>query len=96
MIAAMSTPVGAQKHYKELVYPSINDIRAPDPTRVTLKNGIILYLVEDHRLPLISLRARIGVGGINESADKVGLSGILFPFKETFLSSNDCSRGNIG
>ncbi len=76
MIAAMSTPVGAQKHYKELVYPPINDIRASDPTRVTLKNGIILYLVEDHRLPLISLRARIGVGGINESADKVGLAGI--------------------
>ena len=76
IIAAISTPVRAQKHYKALVYPQINDIQAPKPERVTLKNGMILYLVEDHRLPMISLQARIGVGAVNEPADKIGLAGI--------------------
>lgn len=76
MTAVMPTPAAAQKHYKDLTYPAINDIQTPKPTRVTLSNGIILYMVEDHRLPMINLQARIGVGAINEPADKVGLAGI--------------------
>ncbi|MCY3774115.1 MAG: insulinase family protein [Gemmatimonadetes bacterium] len=43
---------------------------------MVLDNGIILYLVEDHRLPMINLSARFGVGSVNEPADKIGLAGI--------------------
>lgn len=66
----------AQKDYRELEFPPLNDIETPTPTRVVLDNGIILYLVEDHRLPMINLSARIGVGAVNEPSDKIGLAGI--------------------
>ena len=69
-------PVAAQKDYRELEFPPLNDIVTPTPTRVVLDNGIILYLVEDRRLPMINLSARFGVGSVNEPADKIGLAGI--------------------
>jgi len=66
----------AQKHYRDLEFPALNDIETPVPTRVVLDNGITLFLVEDHRLPIINLSARVGVGSVNEPADKIGLAGI--------------------
>ena len=69
-------PVAAQKDYRDLEFPPLNDIVTPTPTRVVLDNGIILYLVEDRRLPMINLSARFGVGAVNEPADKIGLAGI--------------------
>ena len=80
MLTGLFTPVApvrAQQDYKDLEYPPLNDIKTPTPTRVVLDNGIILYLVEDHRLPMINLSARIGVGSVNEPADKIGLAGIM-------------------
>ena len=71
-----ATPAEAQKDYRELEFPPLNDIETPTPTRVVLDNGIILYLVEDSRLPMINLSARIGVGAVNEPADLIGLAGI--------------------
>ncbi|MXY49916.1 MAG: insulinase family protein [Gemmatimonadetes bacterium] len=69
-------PVAAQKDYTELQFPPLNDIATPTPTRVVLDNGIILYLVEDRRLPMINLSARFGVGSVNEPAERIGLAGI--------------------
>ncbi len=69
-------PVAAQKDYRALQFPPLNDIATPTPTRVVLDNGIILYLVEDRRLPMINLSARFGVGSVNEPADRIGLAGI--------------------
>lgn len=66
----------AQTHYKDLKYPPLNEIKVPPVERVVLANGMILYLVEDHELPLINLSARIGAGSIDEPADKIGLAGI--------------------
>ncbi|MFQ5597912.1 MAG: M16 family metallopeptidase [Nitrospiria bacterium] len=48
----------------------------PKAERVVLSNGMILYLLEDHELPLVSLQAMIRVGDIYEPADKIGLAGI--------------------
>ncbi len=62
--------------YKELTYPVLNDIRVPDVKRVTLANGIQLFLLEDHELPLIRMSAMIRTGSVYESADKVGLADI--------------------
>ena len=75
-LLAPAMPAAAQKDYRELEFPPLNDIETPTPTRVVLDNGIILYLVEDRRLPMINLSARIGVGEVNEPADKIGLAGI--------------------
>src|SRR5207249_8102782 len=66
----------AQINYKELKYPPLHPIKPPDVKRVVLKNGMILYLVEDHELPLINMTARIGVGSIDDPSDKVGLGSV--------------------
>lgn len=48
----------------------------PEPERVVLENGMVVYLLEDHELPLISLSATIRTGGWLEPADKIGLAGL--------------------
>ena len=61
---------------EKLEYPPLHDIVVPEVQRVTLPNGMRLFLLEDHELPLIYVSARIRVGSIYEPADKVGLSDI--------------------
>ncbi len=61
---------------EDLAYPDLADIDVPEATRLTLDNGMRLFLLEDHELPLINASARIRVGSIYEPADKVGLAGI--------------------
>lgn len=48
----------------------------PEPDRVVLDNGMVVYLLEDHELPLISLSATMRTGGWLEPADKIGLAGL--------------------
>ncbi len=63
-------------HYTKLKYPQLGDIEIPEVKRVTLTNGMQLFLLEDHDLPLINMSARIRVGSIYEPADKIGLAAI--------------------
>ena len=76
--AGLVTGVAAQvpKSYKDIEVPKLNDVKVPDVTKITLSNGLKLYLVEDPELPVISLNARIRGGSANEPADKLGLAGI--------------------
>ncbi len=70
-----STSFG-QKSYKELKYPPLHELKMPEVQREVLPNGMILFLVEDHDLPLIELSCLIRVGSVYEPADKVGLAEI--------------------
>jgi len=60
----------------DLNYPKLRDIEIPKVERVTLANGMQLFLVEDHELPTISIRAMIRTGSIYEPSDKIGLANI--------------------
>ncbi len=57
-------------------YPKLRDIKVPDVERVTLPNGMQLFLLEDHELPLIHVSAVIRTGSVYEPADKIGLAGL--------------------
>ena len=48
----------------------------PKSERVTLKNGMILYLLEDHELPLVNMTSYIKTGSIYEPPDMTGLAGL--------------------
>jgi zinc protease len=48
----------------------------PVPERVVLDNGMVVYLLEDHELPLVTITATIRTGGWLDPADKIGLAGI--------------------
>ncbi len=64
------------RHYTELEFPSLPEIEIPDYTQFELDNGLQVYLMEDHELPLVGGTAMIYTGDRLEPADKVGLAGI--------------------
>jgi zinc protease len=63
---------GAQP-WKSIAIPPLNAFKPAEPTRVTLPNGVQLFLVEDHELPFITGFVRIRGGSRDEPAAKVGL-----------------------
>ena len=73
---SLSTALLAQKSYKDLKYPKLHEVKIPKVEQVTLKNGMRLFLLEDHELPLVYASARIKVGSIYDPPDKVGLASI--------------------
>ena len=46
----------------------------PEPERVVLENGMVVYLLEDHELPLITITAMIRTGEWLDPPDKIGLA----------------------
>ncbi|MEW6731842.1 MAG: pitrilysin family protein [Acidobacteriota bacterium] len=79
--AKKAAPTGAPKQApaknpKDVKFPPLRDWKVPEPVRVELSNGMILYLLEDHELPTINVSALIRTGGRWDPADKVGLASI--------------------
>jgi zinc protease len=50
--------------------------KAPSPERIELENGMIVYLLEDHELPLININAIIRTGSMYEPAEAAGLAAL--------------------
>ncbi len=48
----------------------------PKVDRVVLENGMILYLLEDHDLPIFGITARIRTGAVYEPQEKAGLASL--------------------
>jgi predicted Zn-dependent peptidase len=72
-----SVPLPAQKMPKDkFVYPPLAKIQIPDVREAKLKNGMILYLIEDHDYPTIDMRAMVRTGSVYEPADKTGLADV--------------------
>jgi zinc protease len=65
------------KHYTDLTFPPTPAIQVPDYTRFQLANGMGVYLMEDHELPLISGTMLVRTGDRWEPTDKVGLAEIM-------------------
>jgi len=55
-------------------YQPLKEIEIPQVQTHTLPNGLRLYLLEDHTLPVIRGRALIRTGNLFESPDKIGLA----------------------
>lgn len=61
------------KHYTDLKFSPPPEIRVPDYTRFQLQNGMIVYLMEDHELPLVSGTAIVRTGDKFDPANQIGL-----------------------
>ncbi|MBD2503200.1 insulinase family protein [Anabaena azotica FACHB-119] len=68
------TATAAAKHYTELQFAPLPEIKLPKYERYVLQNGLVVYLMEDHELPLVSGTAMVRAGSRWEPADKVGLA----------------------
>lgn len=79
-VAALTLPAVAlaapKKPYEKIKTPKLRDIQAPQIKRVTLDNGLQLFVVEDHELPLFRLNLTMKAGAFCEPADKVGLASL--------------------
>ncbi len=69
-----ASSMAAAKPYQELSYPPLPEIELPDYQRLTLDNGMVLYLMENHELPLVSGQMSIRTGSRFEPGDQVGLA----------------------
>jgi len=71
---ALAAPQGAINP-RTITFPPLKfDI--PKSERVALKNGVVVYLLQDHELPLVNVTAYINAGGLYDPADKVGLAAL--------------------
>lgn len=58
-----------------LEYPPLN-ANPPKAEKVVLKNGMRLFLLEDHELPILNITAYIKTGDIYDPPGKTGLAGM--------------------
>jgi zinc protease len=61
--------------YKDLKYPALREIQIPKVEESTLPNGLRIYLLENHELPLVRGLALVRTGNLFDPADKIGLAG---------------------
>ena len=73
------TPAAAitARHYTELEFPPLREIQLPDFERYELDNGLVVYLAEDHELPLVSGSVTFRTGERLVPESKVGLGNIM-------------------
>lgn len=60
--------------WKSLKFPPLKQIPIPKPVTFTLPNGMRVYMLEDHELPLVSGTALVRTGNLFDPPDKRGLA----------------------
>jgi predicted Zn-dependent peptidase len=76
--ALLISPAGARErpplpHPDSLIYKPLR-FNPPQAERHTLDNGIILYILEDHEIPLVNVSAIFQSGSVHDPAEKAGLA----------------------
>lgn len=74
MQSSPSQPYAPAARLDELQFPSLNPIRMPEAERHVLPGGMIVYLLQDHRLPLVDWEMLVGTGSVWDPAGKQGLA----------------------
>ncbi|HEX4487629.1 MAG TPA: pitrilysin family protein [Terriglobales bacterium] len=73
LLACVSVAAAQQATWQQIPIPELHKFQPQQPKRVQLPNGMVIFLQEDHELPLIDAIARIRGGSRSEPAAKVGL-----------------------
>jgi len=71
-----AAPAAVIPSYKDLKYPPLKPVKIPNVATFTLPNGMKLYLLENHELPLVRGSAMVRTGNLFDPPDKVGLATI--------------------
>jgi zinc protease len=62
------------RSWQDLKFPPLKQIQLPKIEESTLPNGMKIYLLENHELPLVRGLALVRAGNLFDPADKVGLA----------------------
>jgi zinc protease len=78
LLAALAAPSNAQqsKPWEQIPIPKLHEFHPQQPKRIELKNGIVIFLQEDHELPFVSGAVLIPGGSRDEDPAKAGLVGL--------------------
>jgi predicted Zn-dependent peptidase len=72
---AFSSGRAAADVLADLTFPPL-DFTPPEAERVTLANGMTLYLLEDHELPVFDILGMVRTGSVYDPKDQLGLAGL--------------------
>ncbi len=64
------------RDWREIQKPPLRAFSPQRPTRIALSNGLVIFLQEDHELPLVRGTVRIRGGAREEPAEKTGLTSV--------------------
>ena len=73
-LLAQAPAAAPAPNYKNLKFPPLRDVELPKVETVTLPNGMKVFLLENHELPLVSGSALIRTGNLFDPKDKIGLA----------------------
>src|SRR5277367_2326647 len=75
ILTALTLPHTAAQatDWNKIAIPPLTAFHPQEPKRIELPNGMIIFLQEDHELPLIDGTMRIRGGSTTEPANKVGM-----------------------
>jgi zinc protease len=76
MSVAIPQAAAQAASWQQIPIPPLPAFHPQQPKRIQLSNGMVIFLQEDHELPLIDGTTRIRGGSHNEPAGKVGLTDI--------------------
>ncbi len=72
-LAPVQLPAQQSNPWEQIPIPKLHDFKPHEPQRIELKNGIVLFLQEDHELPFVSGSVLIPGGSRDEDPAKAGL-----------------------
>jgi hypothetical protein len=75
---ACATRAWAQTSWKQIPIPKLPAFKPAEPKRIELANGMVIFLQEDHELPLIDGTARIRGGERSVPANQTSTSTVKF------------------
>jgi zinc protease len=73
LFAPLPKSAAQATNWKQIPVPALPAFHPQQPKRFELSNGMVIFLQEDHELPLIDGSARIRGGSSGEPAGKIGL-----------------------
>jgi zinc protease len=76
LLPPLGLPAQQSKPWEKIPIPKLHDFKPQQPKRIELKNGIVLFLQEDHELPFVSGSVLIPGGSRDEDPAKTGLVGL--------------------
>ena len=76
LLAVRPAVASTAKHFDEITFKPLAEIKLPPYEEFKLKNGMTVFLMEDHELPLVSGNLMVRTGSRNEDADRTGLASL--------------------
>jgi predicted Zn-dependent peptidase len=81
---AAAAPAAAQVgDHRDIDYPELPEFPIPRPEVFELDNGLRVFLLEEHELPLISASVRVRTGALWEPEEKTGLAAFVGAVQRT-------------